>query len=508
MKLRLKKLGIESGGVLVVVLNARDADIRNIRPGDRLIISPASDGTNEAVGIVDVTSKNDFVGPGEIGLFAEVLQKIGVKDDGIPLKVKLTDKPASFQFIMQKVANKELTEHEIEEIVSDATKGRLTQLELGALIVGIEINGLTDEEIPNFTRAIANSGHVHSFNEPVFDKHSTGGVPGNKVSLVIVPIVASAGLFIPKLATRAITSPSGTADSMEALARVDFTEEELQQILSETRACIAWGGGLSFTPADSVFIAVEKPLNLDPKGVIIASILSKKLAMGVNRMVLDIPCGAGTKFPTLADGKKFALQFKDVAEQVGITAECALTLANQPVGHAVGPALEAQEALHLLQDFSAGPDSLINKSCELAGILLEMSGLAIPGGGKDMAIDILSSGKAYEKMREIIGAQQGNPDISWKDLPVGQYQQEIFSAITGHITNVDNKSVNEIAKIAGCPKNKGAGIVLDKKVGAHVDKGELLCTIYAESSGKLELAVKYHNAHPPQILGGMVLERV
>ncbi len=507
MRFKIKRLGIESGGVLVVMMNAKDAALRGIHPGDRLVLSHTKSG-DETVGIVDITHHEEFVASGEVGLYSEVQQKLGLTPKETTIYANPTDKPASFQFIKKKVAGQELSTHEIEAIVKDACSGTLTQVELAALITGIEINGLTDAEIPKFTRFMANSGHVLKFNHPVYDKHSTGGVPGNKVTMVIVPIIAAAGLFIPKLATRAITSPSGTADTMETLARVDFSEEELMQIIDKTNACIAWGGGLSFTPADSVFIAVEQPLEMDPKGVIIASILSKKLAMGVTHMVLDIPCGPGTKFPTAAEGKKFALQYKEVAAQVGITAECALTLANQPVGHAVGPALEAQEALHLLQDFSAGPDSLINKSCELAGMLLEMGGKAPPGGGRDLAQEILSSGNAYKKMREIIAAQQGNPDISWKDVPVGQFRKEIYSTAAGHVTSIINKSVNEIAKLAGCPKNKGAGIVLDKKAGSHVNKGDLMCIIYAESESKLEAAEKYYYQHPPQVLGGMVLERV
>jgi len=507
MKFKIKRLGIESGSVFVVMMNTKDATIRGIHPGDRLVLS-RTETSDETVGIVDITNHEEFVAPGEVGLYLEVQQKLNITPKQSHIYAFLTEKPASFQFIKKKVAGQELTTVEIESIVKDACSGTLTQVELAALITGIEINGLTDAEIPKFTRAMAKSGHVLKFNHSVYDKHSTGGVPGNKVTMVIVPIVAAAGLFIPKLATRAITSPSGTADTMETLARVDFSEEELMEIITKTNACIAWGGGMSFTPADSVFISVEQPLGMDPKGVMIASILSKKLAMGVTHMVLDIPCGPGTKFPTSVEGKKFALQFKEVAQQVGITAECALTLANQPVGHSVGPALEAQEALHLLQDFTAGPDSLINKSCEIAGMLLEMGGKALPGTGKELAQEILSSGKAYKKMQEIIAAQQGNPDISWKDVAVGKFKKEIYSSTSGHVTTIDNKAVNEIAKTAGCPKNKGAGIILDKKAGAHVKKGELLCTLYAESESKLEAAEKYYYLHPPQILGGMVLERI
>ncbi|MHA1197594.1 MAG: AMP phosphorylase, partial [Promethearchaeota archaeon] len=215
---------------------------------------------------------------------------------------------------------------------------------------------------------------------------------------MIVPIVAAAGLIIPKTSTRAITSPSGTADSMEVLAPVVFNSEEVKEIVSKENACLVWGGALDIAPADNLLIEVERPLHMDPIGLMIPSILAKKLSMGVKQLVV----GQGTKFPTNNDARKFAYIFKEIATRVGISAECALTLAHQPIGHTIGPGIEAKEALTLLRDYNAGPNSLIEKSTELAGILLEMGGKAQRGQGQILAKEILKSGKAYEKMKRII----------------------------------------------------------------------------------------------------------
>ncbi|MHA1467814.1 MAG: AMP phosphorylase, partial [Promethearchaeota archaeon] len=144
---------------------------------------------------------------------------------------------------------------------------------------------------------------------------------------------------------------------------------------------------------------------MDPVGLMIPSILAKKLSVGVKKLVLDIPVGEGTKFPTPDNGKNFAYLFKEIAKNVGIEAECALTLAHQPIGHCVGPAIEAKEALILLRDYSAGPNSLIEKSTSLAGIILEMGGKAERGQGQIVAKEILQSGKAYDKMKQIISTQ-------------------------------------------------------------------------------------------------------
>jgi AMP phosphorylase len=225
-------------------------------------------------------------------------------------------------------------------------------------------------------------------------------------------------------------------------------------------------------------------------------------------MVLDIPVGPGTKFPTQDDGKKFALRFNEISRRVGIQCVCLLTAAAQPIGHFVGPALEAFEALKLLRDYNNGPSSLINKSTELAGVLLEMSGKAGEGKGKDMAIDLLRSGKAYDAMKRIIKAQGGNPEITPEQIEVGPFIEELKADKEGHITAVDNEAINKIAKLAGCPAAKKSGIEILPKIGASVKKGEVLFRIFSDSKERLAEAVKYYNKHPPQILGGMSIERV
>ncbi len=336
-----------------------------------------------------------------------------------------------------------------------------------------------------------------------------GGVPGNKVSLIIVPIVAAAGLTIPKSSTRAITSPSGTADSMEVLAPVAFTPKRLNEIVSQEKACIIWGGALETAPADNILIEIERPLHMDPIGLMIPSILTKKLSLGVKKLVLDIPVGEGTKFPTPDNGKQFAYLFKEIAANVGIDSECALTLAHQPIGHAVGPALEAREALTLLCNYSNGPNSLIEKSTDLAGIILEMSGKSQKGEGQDLAKELLRSGKAYAKMKKIIEIQGGDPEIKPEDIEVGPNVKEFFAKKDGYIVEVNNSIINQIAKTAGCPSSKSSGVEIIKKQGAKIKKGDIVFRIYSQSESKLRKAEKiYNTTGGPIRLGGMVIERI
>jgi len=511
MELKVKPLGIQTGNLRVVVLKEEDAFAIGAKPGDRVKIFLPGEDKNYSkgyTGIVDIAISDSIIQQGEIGLFHEVFEGLGLdaKKENV-VNVILGSKPMSFNYIKDKIKGKELSDMQINSIIDNIVEGNHLPIELAALITAIETRGLNTREIVAFTRAMAKSGEMLEFGEDVFDKHSTGGVPGNKVTLIIVPIAAAAGLFIPKTSTRAITSPSGTADSMEVLAPIAFSQDDLKELLKK-RVCIAWGGAINSAPADNILINIEKPLNMDPMGLMIASILCKKLSMGVKKLVLDIPCGPGTKFKNTDEGKKFANLFNEVSTAVGIQTICALTSANQPVGHAVGPALEAREALTLLMDYKAGPMSLINKSVELAGILLEMAGKSPKGEGHILAREILKDGRAYQKMREIIKIQGGNPDIKPEDIVVGPHVAELKANADGHITSIDNSSINQIAKIAGAPAQKQAGIDLIYKIGYQVKKGETIFKIYSNSEQRLKEAVEYYNAHPPFIMGGMLIERI
>ena len=514
MEFKIKHLGLSSGHISIIVLDDEDAFALGAKPGDRVKLYHVQNDNGEeivdngVVASVEFATGAGLVERGEVGLYDEAATKLKLTKEDTHVEIQLSSKPASFEYIKKKVNGDELNTMELQAIINDCTFGNLLPVEMAAFIVGLQVHGATDDEIVKLTNAMAHSGEILDFGEEVYDKHSTGGVPGNKVTLIIVPIIAAAGLFIPKTSTRAITSPSGTADSMEVLAPVAFTKEKMLKILKDEKAGILWGGAIDSAPADNALISVEKPLTMDPFPLMIASIICKKMSMGVKKLVLDIPCGKGTKFPTVGEGRKYAYKFKEIARRVGIDAVCLLTSAQQPIGHAVGPALEAQEALRLLRDINAGPSSLMNKSTELAAVLLEMGGKAPEGKGKDLAIELLKTGKAYDAMKRIIKAQGGNPDIKPEEIEVGPHVVEMKATHTGHITKVQNKHINRIAKIAGCPAAKKAGIVIEGKVGRLVKEGEVIFKIYSDSEKRLKEAVTYYNANPPQKIGGMTLEKV
>lgn len=499
-KLRARVFGVEEGRP-EVILNDEDAKDLGLHPRDRIAVGL---GKKRIVALVNVSK--DFVKKGEIGIMEEVRKSLEV-EEGDAVRVSLAPRPRSVDYIRRKMRGESLGADEYDAIVKDVVSNALSEVELAAFVAALYINEMTMEETAYLTKKMAENGEMLNLKKkPVFDKHSIGGVPGNKITLLIVPIVAAAGLTIPKTSSRAITSACGTADIMEVLAPVTFSSAEIEAIVNETDGIIAWGGGVNLAPADDVFIQVEYPLAIDPHNLTICSVMAKKYAVGADFVVIDIPMGEGTKVKTMEEAKRFARDFVELGERIGINVECAITYGDKPIGRAIGPALEAKEALRALED--SGPGSLIEKSTDIAGIILEAGGVANRGLGKEAALRLLKNGKALKKMREIIGAQGGNPEVRSDDIEVGRYSILIRSPKEGYVTHILNRSIVQIARTAGAPKDKGAGILLHVTKGRKVKEGDPLFEIYADSKYKLAQAEKLARRFFPVVLEGMLLKRI
>ncbi|MGQ9759161.1 MAG: AMP phosphorylase [Candidatus Methanomethylicaceae archaeon] len=493
-----------------IILNELDAKNMMLKIYDRVRLSKGEKNilarVDMAVNILcRVEVSSGLVCPGEVGIYKDLIQDFPISD-GDEVEVTLAPTPPSVEFIRKKMRGQHLSKGEIAQIVKDTVTHSLSQLEIAAFLMAEEYVGMDMDEVESLTRAMVETGNTIDFGEPVVDKHSIGGVPGNKVTLLIVPIVAAAGLKIPKTSSRAITSPSGTADTMEVLAPVEFSVNELRRMLQKIGGYIAWGGSLNLAPSDDIFIRVEHPLSIDPRPQMLASIMAKKLAVGVGTLALDIPTGRGAKVESFEEARKLANEFIELGSRLGIRVRCGITYGGQPVGHTVGPALEAKEALETLM--GNGPNSLIEKSTALSGILFEMTGLTPKGRGQDMAKEILRSGKAYQKMREIIENQGGNPNIKPEEIPLGEKRYILAAPTDGYVSSINNSAVNAIAKAAGAPLDKGAGVKLYAKMGYAVKKGDPIIEIYAEREQKLKEALGVASRNPPFIIEGMLLEEV
>jgi len=484
----------------LILLNSKKAEQLGIAAHDRVKLM-----TDERSVPAIVNISETFVGPEEVGIFLDAAKELDIVE-GEMVTVNQLATPTSVQYIRKKMRGEKLAREEIDSIIKDAVDRSLSDIEITAFITAEQYHGMDMDEVEALTRSMVQTGTTIDFQRPVFDKHSLGGIPGNKVTLLIVPIVAAAGLLIPKTSSRAITSPSGTADTMSALAPVEFSASELKRIVTKTNGAIIWGGSLNLAPADDIFIGVEYPLQIDPEPQMLASIMAKKLAVGTDYLVLDLPVGREAKVETPEQARSISNKLIELGERLGVKVKCGVTYGGQPIGYSVGPALEAREALLALD--GRGPASLVEKSTALAGLLFELAGKAARGKGQDMAKEMLASGKAMAKMREIIEAQGGNSKIEPDGLPIGQHKADILAPYSGYITHVSNKAITAIARAAGAPMEKGAGLIFHGKEGHKVDKEEKVLEIYAERESRLEEAYQLALKLKPITLEGMLLQEI
>ncbi|WP_456328269.1 AMP phosphorylase [Archaeoglobus sp.] len=498
MKLIVRIIPIKSVRPLAI-MNQSDAEELGVFEGDRVRLIAGKKYLTATVQIA-----LGFIEKGSVGICLKSAEDLGV-EEGSEVDVVPIPKPASFEYIRKKLDGYKLTRDEIYEIVKDIVNDALTEVELTAFVLSSYIHGMDMDEIEWMTRAMIETGETIDFEEGiVVDKHSIGGVPGNKISLIIVPTVASAGLLIPKTASRAITSASGTADTMEVLANVNLSIEEIKEITLKVGGVIAWGGATNIAPADDKIIRVEYPLAIDPRSQLLASVMAKKGAIGAEHVVIDVPVGEGSKVPDVEEGKKLANDFVELGRRLGLNVTCAITYGGQPVGRAVGPALEAWEALKAMED-RKGAKSFMEKALGIAGIIFEMVGKTT--NGYEYAKEIFESGKTLEKFKQIVEAQGGDPNIKSDDIPIGDKTYDVVSPIDGAVAKVYNHRVVKVARAAGAPKDKGAGVLLFKKGGFHVKKGDVLFRIYAEKEWKLDKAIEVALKEPPVVVSGMILER-
>jgi thymidine phosphorylase len=481
MKLKLRRIGIDTQRESIAFLDNNDLVGRAIglHPLDRVEVS-ANDKTVLAV---LYTVEGTILQEGTIGLSNMAFEKLDVSEDTI-VDVSPAEPPASADLLRGKMIGKELSPSDSVAIVNDLVRGRFSKVELTALVVSTKIFGLSDDEVYGLINAMVETGERLRFDTAVVaDKHSTGGVPGNRTTPIVVSIAAAAGLVIPKTSSRSITSPAGTADTLEMLMNVELPPDRIYETVKKANGCLAWGGALKLAPADDMFIQIEHPLSIDAEGLMLSSILAKKKAAGSTHVLLDIPCGPGTKAANAEEGMHLKERFQRLGSRLGLNVRVLLTDGSQPIGNGIGPVLEAQDVLRVLRNDPDAPDDLRRKSIHLAGELLELTGCC-PVEGHDFAERLLKSGRAYEKfeaIREIQGRRESPP--------LGSYAQKMLSDKSGRIKAINNRVIGRIAQLAGAPKNPGAGIYLARHVNDLVDRGDLLLTIYAESDEALTHAV-------------------
>jgi thymidine phosphorylase len=484
---RARRLYIDSGQEPVVYLH-RDSELCRsegfesqtrvwVRIDDHSILATLNVVTGE---LLTVT---------EAGLSESAWDRLAAKD-AAPVVFAHPLPLDSLRHVRGKIHGQRFDAPALRSVVRDIAAGYYSDLHLAAFLTACAGDRLDRHEMSDLTRAMIGSGErLEWARRPVMDKHSVGGLPGNRTTLLIVPIVTAAGVLMPKTSSRAITSPSGTADTMESLAPVDLDLMHMRRVVEQEGGCIVWGGTARLSPADDVLIRVERPLDLDSAGQLVASVLSKKAAAGATDVLIDIPVGPTAKVRTVAAAQRLCDDFRAVGQDVGLTVLPVLTDGTQPVGFGIGPALEARDVLAVLRGDPEAPHDLRERGLLLAGHILEVAEIVPTGGGQALAREILQDGRAWTKFQAICQAQGG-----LRDLPAAPFIEPCAATSSGRVVRIDNRRLARVAKLAGAPRDRSAGLVLHARVGSRIQAGEPLFTVHSETTGQLEYALEYARA--------------
>ena len=404
------------------------------------------------------------------------------------------DPVESFSLVRGKLYGQRFTEVGLHAVIGDISARRYSDVQLSAFISACA-ERLDLDEIIALTKAMIASGEQLDWGGAVIvDKHCVGGLPGNRTTPIVVAIAAAGGLIMPKTSSRAITSPAGTADAMEQLAPVALDLEGMQRVVSSTGGCIAWGGSVQLSPADDVLIRVERALDIDTEGQLVASVLSKKAAAGSTHVLIDIPTGPTAKVRTPEAARRLGRLLEAVGAAVGLKVAVVITDGSEPVGRGIGPSLEARDVLAVLQQSPEAPSDLADRATFLAGELFELAGAAAKGAGRGLARGLLEGGAAWATFTEICFAQGGlrTPGVAARVM-------RVLAPHAGVVSRFDNRVLSRAAKLAGAPGSPTAGIDLFVQVGQEVCEGEPLFALHAESEGELRYASDYIKAHPELI---------
>ena len=304
---------------------------------------------------------SDLLKTGQIALSEAAWDALDIHEGDL-VQVRHPPLLESLSAVRARIHGHRLQTTELQAIVRDVVDGRYTDVALSAFLTATAVLPLDMQETIHLTRAMVDVGDHLQWQAPiVVDKHCVGGLPGNRTTPLVVAIAAANGLVMPKTSSRAITSPAGTADTMETLAPVDLDLDTLRKVVEKEGGCVAWGGAMHLSPADDIFVRIERELDIDTQGQLIASVLSKKIAAGATHIVIDIPVGPTAKVRSQETAEHLAYHLSEVAASFGLVLRCLFTDGNQPVGRGIGPALEARDVLAVLRNEADAPQDLCDR---------------------------------------------------------------------------------------------------------------------------------------------------
>ncbi len=483
-RLRVVRAGIDTYQQPVVYMH-RDCEVCRSEGFAALTRLDMAVGERRLVATLNVVV-GDLLAPDEVAL-SEAAWNALLPEPGALATFRHPDPPDSADALRAKVFGARLDEAQMRGLMRDTVDNRLSDLELAAFVTACAGERLDLGETIALTRAMIDVGTRLDWGSgPVLDKHCVGGLPGNRTTPIVVAIVAALGHRIPKTSSRAITSPAGTADTVEVMTRVDLDLAAMRHVVEREGGCLVWGGNVRLSPADDILIRVERPLDFDSDGQLVASVLSKKIAAGSSHVLIDMPVGPTAKVRSDAAAAALSARLVGTGDALGLYVGVHRSDGRQPVGIGIGPALEAMDVLKVLRNDVDAPNDLRERALVLAGALLDALPGAVPGGGLALARGALASGRALHKFFAICEAQGG-----FREPLTAGFTADVEAATAGRIRDIDNRRLARVAKLAGAPAARSAGVTCTARIGDSVVAGQPLYRVHAETRGELAYALAY-----------------
>lgn len=487
-RLRIVRMGIDTHHQAIVFMR-RDCHVCRAEGFNTLSRIELSLNGSRVIATLDIVD-NELLPEGTFGASDSTLQLLCAKP-GDSVAIAHAPTLESMADVRAKIYGRAFSRESLHTIIHDVIDGSYSDAQLASFITVCANSNLNVDEVAYLTEAMLTTGERLSWGrDDVLDKHCVGGLPGNRTTPLVVAIVAANGFCIPKTSSRAITSPAGTADTMETLAPVDLDLLTIRHVVEQEGGCIVWGGAVKLSPADDILIRVERVLDIDSEGQLVASVLSKKIAAGASTVLIDIPVGPTAKIRNIEKAEVLAELLVTVGKRLGLSVRAHLSDGSVPIGRGIGPALEATDLIAVFQNAVDAPADLRLRALELAGELLEMGGGAANGQGYALAAKTLQSGRAWQKFQAICAAQGG-----LREPPVAAHQYPIVASRDGYVRSIDNRVLSKLAKLTGAPASPAAGLYLHARVGQRLLHGEPLFTLHAETKGELAYALDYYNRH-------------
>lgn len=484
---RVQLLDVSDGERLLAILNPEQAGAFGINVHDKVQLKKAN---GESL-IVDVMISTQ-IKAGNVAVYADVLDKLSLTDDEMISVSLVQASSTSYEAIRKKMRGEEISYEEMFAIIKDISENKLDDTMMTYYVASSFFYPTTDEEMYQTAKAMAECGVMFKYpkGEIIADKHCIGGVPGNETTMVLIPLIASLGIKIPKNFSKSITSPAATGECVNVLMDINFDQKGIEKLVSEQDCCLVRGGSLDLAPADDKLIKVQYPLSMQSRAKVVSSIMAKKYAMGITHSLIDIPVGPTAKVTSMAEAKDRKQKFEYVGKKLGMKMSVKITKADEVIGNGVGAVLQVREVLRILQQHPDRALDLQNKVLDLAAQIIQDVGLAKGKEALQLATHQLQSGKAWAKMQSIIKAQNGNPDVTSETLTLGTHTYDIIAEKDGKMQSINLHDVNAICRKLGCPIINEAGMYLHKKTGNLIKKGEVIATLYALDETKLQLGIE------------------